>query len=136
MPFDPAGFLETARSLLDGQPDEADIRTACGRAYYAAYGTMRRRLCEAKGVSPDRLFGKTGRHGDLVNAIWRSPRLRNVGAQYQRLLSKRVQSDYKSDSEVRRADAEIALQDATWVVAQLVKIRDRDFQSFPLVSRD
>ena len=96
---------------------------------------MRTRLCEAKGVSPDQLFGKAGRHGDVVKAIWQSPRLRNVGVQYQRLLAKRVQSDYKYDSEVRRSDAEIALQDATWVVAQLAKTRDKDFRSFPLVAR-
>ena len=133
MSFDPGTFLDVAKSLLSGASNEAEFRTVSGRAYYSVYGVMRARLCRAKGVSSDRLFGRAGRHGDVVSAIWKSSGgFRHVGVQYQRLLAKRVQSDYKLDSEVLRADAEIALQDANWVVSHLVKLKDKDFKSFPL----
>ena len=117
MAFDPAGFVETGRILLTKAPaSEAAARTACARAYYAAYGTMRILLCRAKGVSAKHLFGQAGRHGDLINALSRgSARFKSVGAQYLRLHIARVKSDYRYSAPVARKEAESALNDADWV---------------------
>lgn len=136
MAFDPAEFLETAKSVLADGQCERDFRTVAGRAYYAAYGTMRTRLSRAKGIHPDQLFGKAGRHSDIVRAIsLSSPALRKIGAHYLRLYSERVKSDYKYDTEVRRGDAEMALQAASWIVSSLNSLRDRDFRSAPFAPR-
>lgn len=136
MPFDPAEFLATAKSVLMNGQCEGDFRTVAGRAYYAAYGTMRTQLSRAKGIPPDQLFGKAGRHSDVVRAISRgSPALKKIGAQYRRLYSTRVRSDYKYDTEVRRSDAEMALQAANWIISTLTNLRENDFRAAPFASR-
>lgn len=109
------------------------FRTVCGRAYYAVYGAMRSQLCRAKGVSQGHLFGRTGRHGDLIAALARgSAQFKSVSRQYRRLHIMRVRSDYVFSSEVSRQEAERALNDAEWVASRLKNIPDIDFRSFPL----
>ena len=134
MAFDPVGFLETGRFLLgQGPVSEATFRTVCGRAYYAAYGTMRHRLCRAKGVTPRNLFGRAGRHGDVIKALnLGSARFKRLGFQYQRLFITRVKSDYNYSTEVTRQEAVRALEDAEWVASRLASIPNRDFKSLPL----
>ena len=134
MAFDPAGFLETGQFLLaQGPGSEATFRTVCGRAYYAVYGTMRSRLCRAKGVSPRDLFGRAGRHGDVINALkLGSARFKRVGIQYRRLHIERVKSDYRYTDRVTSHDAERAIGDAEWVASRLASIPNREFKSLPL----
>ena len=127
------GFLETGRLLLaEAQGTEAMFRTVCGRAYYAVYGTMRSQLCRAKGVSPEDLFGRAGRHGDVINALsLGSAQLKSVGVQYRRLHITRVKSDYSYSGEVARQEAERALDDADWVASRLTGISKKEFRSLP-----
>ena len=134
MALNPVGFLETGRLLLaNASGSEATFRTVCGRAYYAVYGMMRSRLCRAKGVSPGHLFGRAGRHGDVINALTRgSAQLKSVGLQYRRLHITRVRSDYRYSAEVARQEAERALDDANWVASRLTSIPEREFKSLPL----
>ena len=97
---------------------------------------MRSQLCRAKGVSPGHLFGRAGRHGDVINALTRgSAQLKSVGIQYRRLHITRVKSDYRYSAEVARQEAERALDDAIWVTSRLTSIRERDFRSLPLAPR-
>ena len=134
--FDPGTFLDVAKSVLSAASSEADFRTVSGRAYYAVYGTMRKRLCGAKHLSPSRLFGKAGRHAELLSAIHRGTRgFQDVGAQYGHLYAKRTRSDYKYETPVTREDAKRAVDDAKWVVSRLGRIRDKDFSSFPILPR-
>lgn len=112
------------------------FRTVCGRAYYAVYGAMRSQLCRAKGVSPRHLFGRTGRHSDLIAALARgSAQFKSVSRQYRRLHIARVSSDYRYTDPVTRPDAERALRDAEWVASRLNNIPEREFRSFPLAPR-
>ena len=137
MAFDPESFLAAAQALLGSSASsEADFRTIAGRAYYAAYGSLRVRLCRAKGLDPAKLFGKSGRHVDLIRGISRSSHgIRRVQIQYQRLLAKRARADYRYSDRVTRGDAEMAVSDADWVVSHLASLSDRDFRSFPLAPR-
>ena len=48
-PFDPLRFYELASSLADQSPDEACLRTAVGRAYYAVFLIAQDRF----GISPE-----------------------------------------------------------------------------------
>ncbi len=94
---------------------------------------MRSQLCRAKGVSPGHLFGKAGRHGDVINALaLGSAQLKSVGAQYRRLHITRVKSDYRYSAQVARQEAERALDDADWVASRLTGIPEREFRSLPL----
>ena len=93
---------------------------------------MRSRLCRAKGVSPKDLFGRAGRHGDVINALkLGSARFKRVGAQYRRLHIERVRSDYRYTDRVTYHNAERALGDAEWVVSQLTGIPKKEFSSLP-----
>jgi hypothetical protein len=94
---------------------------------------MRHRLCRAKGVAPGNLFGRAGRHGDVINALnLGSARLKSVGVQYRRLHITRVTSDYRYSADVARQEARRALGDAEWVTSQLASIPTGDFRSLPL----
>lgn len=94
------------------------------------------RLCRAKDVSARHLFGRAGRHTDIIAALGRAPReLKSVGVQFRRLHSTRVRSDYRYSGEVTRQDAERALDDADWVARQLTSIPDGDFRALLLVPR-
>jgi hypothetical protein len=132
--FDPLEFLETGRLLLgQASGSEATFRTVCGRAYYAVYGTIRGQLSQARSVPPDHLFGRAGRHGDLINALnLGSAQFKSVGIQYRRLHIARVSSDYDYAGRVTRHDAERALSDAEWVASRLNNIPEQQFRSFPL----
>lgn len=93
-------------------------------------------LCRAKGVSPGHLFGRAGRHGDVINALTRgSAEFKRVGIQYRRLHITRVKSDYRYSAEVARQEAERALDDADWLASRLASIPDRHFKSLPLAPR-
>ena len=97
---------------------------------------MRIRLCQAKGVSAEALFGRTGRHGDVINALnLGSARFKSVGAQYRRLFLTRVNSDYNYSAEVARQEAERAIDDADWVASRLAEIPNQEFRSLPLAHR-
>ena len=133
----PALSWMSPNPFCPGRRIEAEFRTVSGRAYYAVYGTMTKRLCGAKHfLSPSRLFGKAGRHAELLSAIHRGIRgFQDVGAQSGRLYAKRTRSDYKCETPVTREDAKRAVDDAKWVVSRLGKIRDKDFSSFPILPR-
>ena len=109
------------------------FRTVCGRAYYAVYGTMRNRLCRAKGVSAAQLFQRAGRHTAIISALsLGAAQFKRIAIQYQRLHVLRVSSDYDYAGRVTRTDAESALRDAEWIASRLNNIPEQDFRSFPL----
>ena len=94
---------------------------------------MRHRLCRAKGVTPGNLFGRAGRHGDVIKALkLGSVRFKSLRFQYKRLHISRVKSDYNYSAEVARQEAVRALEDAEWVASRLASIPNRDFSSLPL----
>lgn len=134
MTFRPEAFLESAAVLLrQSRLHEGHCRTAVGRAYYAAYGTLRARLCQSKHLPADRLFARRGRHGELVKLLALSGgRFSSIQAQYRKLYRGRVLSDYVYGDSVARADAEEAYEDARWVVDKLMRLGDRHFRGFPL----
>ena len=83
-------------------------------------------------MSPGDLFGRAGRHGDVINALkLGSARFKRIGVQYRRLHIERVRSDYRYTDRVTRHDAEKALGDAEWVFSQLTSIPNREFSSLP-----
>ena len=131
--FDPASFLDTVQVQLPMARSDADHRTIAGRAYYAAYGVLRARLCAAKDESPARMFGRAGRHADLARAMSvAGVEFKSMVRAYLRLRSRRVVSDYDYQETLTRVEAQKAYDDARWIVLRLRRIGDRSFRAFPL----
>jgi len=98
MSFDWAEFLTLAEALLRDPnspgPEEASLRSAISRAYYAAY-------CSARNLARDGgeiTLTHTGRDHWLVQKHFQdspNPVRRKIGADLDRLRDYRRQADYK-----------------------------------------
>lgn len=99
MPFDPIGFLATARSLDKDHPDEAALRTCSGRAYYAAYLVARERLKALGFVRPSHEEGSA--HSWLIGKLKRSVDrdVRALGRSLLGLFDERKDADYDLDRQ-------------------------------------
>jgi hypothetical protein len=97
--FDTAGFLRVARELATRDGDEAALRTAVGRAYYACFllalrvtGTLRQRDFHEQ-VLKD--LGQLG-HPQLASQLGSLRRLREV-ADYQPAPRHRADGDWNKN---------------------------------------
>ena len=81
IPFDPLEFLALARTLTDLGDNEANLRTAVGRAYYAVFLVARQRtgVSTASGTAHgDVVRALRARDRALADQLGRPRRLRNV----------------------------------------------------------
>jgi uncharacterized protein (UPF0332 family) len=94
--FDPEGFLELAGQLLDDKnyDTESKVRTAIGRAYYAAFLITQSKL-ENLGQSFD---DEHRIHADVIKKL--SARDGALGSKLNTLFDYRVDADYKMNSRV------------------------------------
>jgi uncharacterized protein (UPF0332 family) len=108
MPFDHGDFLRLARELIDGEgrEDPARIRTACGRAYYAAYGSLRLKLA---GLGD--LFRGKGYHRQLIDACGECgvKTVKKLSKRMKQLWEYRSDADYKPEIEMLPERAETAI---------------------------
>lgn len=84
VPFDPAQFLRVAAMIGSSEANEAMLRTAVGRAYYAVFLTARDRL----GVVISEKV-----HSEVIRLLTR--RDRKLGNQMFFLLNLRLAADYQ-----------------------------------------
>ena len=84
LPFDPTQFLRVAAVIASPEANEAMLRTAVGRAYYAVFLVARDRL----GVVPTEKV-----HSEVIRLLTR--RDRNLGNQMFFLLNLRLAADYQ-----------------------------------------
>ena len=85
-PFDPLAFLDLARELGNGDREEAKLRTAVGRAYYALFLIARGKA------------GVTGRrdiHTRVINALKQRRKYRSTADQLDALRRLRAVADYQ-----------------------------------------
>jgi hypothetical protein len=97
VPFDSSTFLPVARKLDTATGSEADLRTAYGRAYYAAYLVARERLSALghKHARADQVGVHAWLLGKLKNA--NDPDVRVLGRQLRGLYDGRLLADYDID---------------------------------------
>lgn len=93
MAFTPEQFDQLARRLASPQADEATIRTAIGRLYYAALLLTRQVLWEKRGFSS----GLGESHAKLINEINRG-KTTSLAGMLKRLRELREHCDYHLDS--------------------------------------
>ena len=90
LPFDPTGFLRIARTLVSrGDADEAELRTAVGRAYYGVFLVARERLSNTGEISPN---WTSDDHWAVITAL--RSRGGPFGDQLHRLRRERNRDDY------------------------------------------
>lgn len=95
--YDPRQFLEIANRLLIDSDYERQgrIRTAIGRAYYAAFLISMKKLQEL-GYSFRRIHRL---HKDVIDKLMRS-RYYSIGSKLNTLFEYRVDADYKMESRI------------------------------------
>jgi hypothetical protein len=87
LPFDPLAFLELAKNLIDGgSPQERELRTAVGRAYYAVFLLARDKM----GIRARRDVHKLTR-----DALKARPGYRSTGEKLSQLGRLRSVADYE-----------------------------------------
>src|ERR1044072_1588202 len=93
--MNPENNLQLARVLVQvprGAPEEASFRSACGRAYYAAFGTVRDLLLSARlHISAD-----GSAHGAVIRLLKKSadPDVWAAGVSLELLRQVRNSADY------------------------------------------
>lgn len=90
MPFTAKDFHTFAIWLAEQKSDEASLRTAISRAYYAGYHLAAQRM-QTKGWEPK---GKGDDHGSLIAAMRRGGRTKQLGDILYDLLEFRRHADY------------------------------------------
>jgi uncharacterized protein (UPF0332 family) len=125
MPFDWTAYLDLARELA-GQSsgpllEEARLRSAISRAYYAAFKTAFNYLCSN---NPAARFQREGAHQYVCERFSHNPDVgwQNVGSLLDRLRRLRNRADYDDQVDDLRSDTQRALQDATDIIAALGKL--------------
>ena len=121
MPFDAKDFYDLAAWLVQSRTNEASLRTAISRVYYANHLLAVRKLME-KSWEPT---GKGDDHGRVIHEL-RSRRYRNLAERLQRLRALREHADYhmEASDSVLNKDCEFCK-----------KIRESPSPSEPVVNQ-
>ena len=124
--FDPTVFLQVARDLNTNATNEAEWRTAVGRAYYALFILARDRLFP--GPTPPRSIrrraarGRSARipiHQAVLNEV--ASRSTATGSQLQKLHDLRIEADYcRTPSRPAWADWPKNSQDAILIANNIL----------------
>jgi hypothetical protein len=108
--FDPEDFLRVADSLGTPGSQEAELRTAVGRTYYALF-----LLARAKA----RVHSGNQIHQLVIAELKKLPGYRPVGEQLDRLRRLRVIADY----QMLPADPQVRDWQVNWAAAQAIARR-------------
>lgn len=108
MSFDWGDYLKLAEALLRDPsspgPEEASLRTAISRAYYAAFRSASNLAVSRGEITPSR---GSGDHGLVINHFRDAtdPARQKIGANLSRLRSNRNKADYDDVFGARPADS-------------------------------
>ncbi len=108
--FDWTNYLLIARQLAEQSADDAALRSAVSRAYYAAYNSALN-YCNGNSIL---IVKNKGSHEDLWDAFLsqNSLQLLSVQAKGDRLRKRRTDADYKPNVSGWGSTAEQSLQDS------------------------
>ena len=109
-------YLTLARSLAARSTDDAALRSAISRAYYAVHGTARQFL-RGKQVSAELV----GQHKQLGNWFENRPdlRARQIGATGNRLRIRRNKADYDDVVPGLEPTARLSVQEGNAILSAL-----------------
>ncbi len=120
MPCSPEAFLQSAQQILERAEDEATVRAAMSRAYYALYHygkTFEEKLQPIRRNIPD-CFGM---HRTLSFKMENQDNfeLRKLGQMLQKQHARRVQADYKIDGVIEHGTAEKMLAEISEILSPI-----------------
>jgi uncharacterized protein (UPF0332 family) len=125
MPFDWTTYLDLARELAGRGSgpsfEEARLRSAISRAYYAAFKQAFNYLCDK---DPTIRFQREGVHQYVYEKFWysRDAGWRRVGSELDRLRRLRNRADYDDLMTDLSADTRMALAYAAEIIDTLGKL--------------
>jgi uncharacterized protein (UPF0332 family) len=92
-PFDPQGFLDLADSLVSApSPNEAELRSAVSRSYYALFLKARENLASSDKITPSR---SATDHRTVITA------LKSSGGKEGHVLDKLLTQRHRADYDLR-----------------------------------
>ncbi len=122
MMFEWEQYLRLARELAKRTNDEAALRSAISRAYYAVYGTARNHL------EGERARSNRGLHKALWDQYRKSeasPEYREIGLLGDKLRKKRNMADYENTVEKLPKKVDHSLETAQQVLELLSSLESR-----------
>ncbi len=128
MHFDCKQFLQMAESLvMSEQPDQARLRTAAGRAYYAVYGLMRSGVEERGGGWPTE--SSKPHHTEIMAALAEShaSNLKELYEYFKQLHVLRVHADYKYRDPISRRQVIANIEIGRKAAAIVIHLSKADF---------
>jgi len=126
MVFNPSDFLDIARSIYArGAPsgDEAHIRTAISRAYYAAYLLIRTAIREKRSDPHLQVI-----HKELcldLKSCARDTDVQELGQRLDGLRSRRLDADYDLDKRLTVLDAGLMISEAENIIGKVAALARR-----------
>ena len=120
MAFDWVEYLNLAKDLADHKGNEAALRSAISRAYYAAFCKARNRLLREGERIP-----RTGQAHELVWNTYRGASdsiQNNIGIVGDRLYRNRAIADYEDKFPNLSNTVELSLSNANNVLRQLAEL--------------
>ena len=121
MPFDWSKFLDLARRLSAETTDEASLRSAVSRAYYAAFNTAADRMRQDGKTVPE--------DGTAHVEVWRyysganDQFSRKIGSDGSRLKTRRRDSDYDGRRTPSAGEVNESVERADSVIRFLKKLK-------------
>jgi uncharacterized protein (UPF0332 family) len=94
--FDPKDFYELALWLVSQRQDEASLRTAISKVYYAAHHIAKKQLVQKMSWTP-RGFGDD--HSGVISKL-KGSRFRSRGDELKSLQELREHADYHLDASI------------------------------------
>jgi len=115
--FDPQGFLRLAGRLLRDlkRDDQAVLRTAVNRAYYAAFWAARAAVGERDAAKAS--------HGHLITTFKRRARTLRLGMELEYLYGERRRADYDAATRFTRSSVRRYHRRATALIQALTTAR-------------
>lgn len=109
MSFEPKDFIEISKELNKGST-EAHYRSLINRAYYGAFGYIKKQLhIYVEGASV---------HREVIRVLQRSPNIneKKIGSKLESLFKKRKDADYKYNIEILRHSCNFTISDAEAII--------------------
>jgi len=122
MSFQWTDYLTLAQNVVSAATDEASLRTAVSRAYYAAFHVARRYVMDAK---PEVQLPADGRQHEMVwEVLGRGRRQERAACAHgRRLKQKRTKADYAMTGLKFPNDARFAITEAQGVISNIASAR-------------
>lgn len=110
MSFNPDTLINVSKELQTTGKSEEYYRSAINRAYYGAFGYLKKKL--------NVLTVGASVHRDVIRSLVESPRIneQKAGKKLEVLFKRRTEADYNFDSEIKPNNSEFSIKEAEKII--------------------